>query len=331
MSRRVCAHAFVLAMTAAVAGCGDEELESELDTEGPPRVTAVTVPIDDMGIEAPAYCIDETADKVSVICFDEMGNYVADEQVTTLPVGWQVRLVFNELLDPDRAEELVVVRDERDQYGNPIKRGTLVRSQPVILTCNGTAIAYDGYYNPSGNHLSTPPGPSLVIRPLEQAPTSATCQVEVVQGESSPGFGVFDKEGNPVDAAAKGPFRFRTGPMAITGVSPGDAVAGVDLGVAPLVAFNVAIDPASVEAGGVARVRLRTAADDAEIAAVLTVEGGNSVRLTPASPLAPMTEYELVLYGGITDSAGGAPLVPAQEPQVLSTFTTGMAPAGALR
>jgi Bacterial Ig-like domain len=335
MSRLVCAHAFVLAMsTAAMAGCSDEGNESELDSEGPPRVTVVTVSAG--GGEVPAYCVGPEADKISVVCLDANGDYAFDgtQPVETSPGGWQVRLVFNELLDPDRAEELVVVRDpnnpgepERDQYGNPVLRGTLVSSQPVTLTCNGAPIAYDGYYNPSGNHLSVPPGPSLVVQALEVAPTSATCQVEVVQGQSAPGFGVFDKRGNPVSAPDRGPFTFRTEALAIAGVSPASDLEGVALDIAPLVSFNAPLDPDTLSVDGLGRVRLRTApegeVDGVDVEATLAVEGGNSVRLTPAAALSPQTRYELVVYSGIADAAGGPPLALDTEPAVQSTFTTG--------
>jgi len=342
MSRLVCAHAFVLALsTATMAGCSDEENESELDSEGPPRVTVVTVgtPGDPSG-EAAAYCLEPEADKISVVCLDETGNYVFDgsQPVETSAASWQVRLGFNELLDPDRAEELVVVRDpnnpnepERDQYGNPVMRGTLAGSQPVILTCNGQPIAYDGYYNPSGNHLSRPPGPSLVVLPLDGVPTATTCQIEVVQGESTPGFGVFDKRGNPVSAADRGPFTFRIADLAITGSSPGEeTVEGVTLDFTPLVTFNARIDPDTLSFDGLGRVRLRTVPEDGsdgvEVAATLTVENGNTVRLTPAVLLAPQTVYQLEVYNGIADAFGGPALELDVEPKVLGTFKTGNAP-----
>jgi hypothetical protein len=335
MSRQVCAHAFVLAMgTAAMAGCGEAGNESELDTAGSPRVTVVTVST--ANGEVPAYCVGPEADKISVVCLDAAGNYNFDDSqpVEAVPGALEVRLVFNELLDPDRAEELVELPnpdnpDEplRDQYGNPIMRGTLEGSQPVVLTCNGTPVAYDGYYNPSGNHLSLPPGPSLVVQALDPVPTSATCLVEVKQGESNPGFGVFDKAGNPIAANERGPFEFSTSALAITGVSPASEVEGVELDIAPLVSFNAAIDPDSLSPDGQARVRLRTAADDVDVAATLAVEGGNSIRLTPAAALAPETQYELVVFSGIADAAGGLPLMLDADPTVQSTFTTGTPPA----
>jgi hypothetical protein len=332
MSRLVCAHALVLAVSmATLAGCSEEGNESELDSEGPPRVTVVTLGIvGSADPEVPAYCLGPEADKISVVCLDAAGEYAFDDSqpAETSPIGWQVRLGFNELLDPDRAEELVVVRGpdgepERDQYGNPVMRGTLARSQPVTLTCNGAPIAYDGYYNPSGNHLSLPPGPSLVVQALGAAPTSATCQVEVVQGESAPGFGVFDKRGNPISAADRGPFMFRTAALGVTGAVPVIDATDVAVDVAPLVSFNAPIDPDSLSADGLGRVRLRTADGGVDVEAMLTVENGSTVRVTPTTALAPGTDYELVVYGGIADALGGPPLVIEEEPAVQSTFTTG--------
>jgi hypothetical protein len=331
MSRWVSARALVL--VTLVAGCADEELQSELDTEGPPRVTLVS--LGDESGETAIYCPDEDADKISVLCLDGAGNYSFDPEAVGLaaPVGGSVRLVFNELLDPDRAEELVQVRDElgnpaKDPYGNAILRGTLVNSQPVILTCNEQPVAYDGFYNPSGNHLSRPPGPSLVIRPVEAMPTGASCTVTVAQGETNPGFGVFDKSGNPVSAADRGPFSFQIAPLAITGASPANELEGVDVGFAPSVTFNVEIVPASLDGEDGQRVRLRTAADDVDVAATLAVDG-NTVMITPASPLAPETAYEVVVYSGIAESGGGT-LALETDPFVATTFTTGTpAPASA--
>lgn len=333
MSRLVCAHAFVFAMSTAMAGCSDEGYQSELDTAGPPRVTVVTVST--AGGEVPAYCVGPEAEKISVVCLDATGNYAFDDSVPVeaIATGWQVRVVFNELLDPDRAEELVEVPDPenpdqplRDQYGNPVLRGTLANSQPVVLLCNDEPVAYDGFYNPSGNHLSNPPGPSLVVQAAEQVPTSAECRVEVVRGESAPGFGVFDKSGNPVSDNEAGPFAFRIEALAITGVSPASGLEDVALDVAPLVSFNAPIDPATlVDGDGAARVRLRVAGGGAEVEATVAVEGGSSVRLTPAAALAPATSYELVVFGGIADAAGGPPLAIEAEPAVQTTFSTGMA------
>lgn len=339
MPRFVCAQSFALAAVAAtaLAGCGDEELQSELDTAGPPRVTTVTVPSQSAGGAVPTYCGDPDEDKISVICFDASGNYVfsGEEVADVPPLGWSVRLVFNELLDADRAEELVVARDPnnpdepaRDQYGNPIMRGTLASSQPVRLTCGGEEIAYDGFYEPSGNHLSSPPGPSLVIEPLDYAATESQCEIEVQQGETNPGFGVFDKRGNPIDADGRGPFGFRIAALAVSGASPTGGSEGVALDIEPRVVFNAPIDLATLEADGAPRILLRTAADGAEIEATLAVDGDSAV-LTPASALAPMTEHELVVLDGVADIAGGTPLALEGGSTVVATFTTGAAPASA--
>jgi hypothetical protein len=328
MSRWVFARALVLA--AVAAGCTDDGLQSELDTEGPPRVTLVTLGQWDAeantSVEAPIYCPPEDAGKVSVLCFDDSGNYAFDPAAAVFlaPADGLVRLAFSELLDPDRAEELVVVRGDdgqplRDPYGNEVLRGTLERTQPVILTCDEQPVAYDGYYNPSGNHLSFPPGPSLVIRPVERIATGASCTIAVVQGETNPGFGVFDKAGNPVSATERGPFAFQVQPLTVTGASPGE-VEGVVVGIEPVVTFNAPIDPASLGAGGAERVRLRAAADGAELAATLAVDG-NAVKLTPASALTPGTPYEVVVYAGIADVAGGT-LALDPDPTVVTTFTT---------
>ncbi|WP_428261156.1 Ig-like domain-containing protein [Haliangium sp.] len=325
----VCALTVALA---AVSGCDDAEIKSDLDTSGSPRVTSVTVSTEGAG-EAPTFCGDPDEDKVTLLCFDGDGLPIEPDPATDVtPQGWYVRLVFNELLNPDRAEELVIVRDSsapdgiaRDQYNDPVLRGTLENSQPVNLVCGGAAVPYDGFYNPSGNHLSVPPGPSLVVQARAYVATETDCTIEVVQGESTPGFGVFDKSGNPVDAGKRGPFGFRIAPIAVDTVDPDDEADGVALDAVAEVVFNAPVDAATLNDGGAARIVLREAGG-ADVAVSVSVDG-DTVTLTPTAALTPQTDYEIVVSGGVADIAGGPGLALAEDPTVLSTFTTGDAPA----
>ncbi|ACY18377.1 Ig-like domain-containing protein [Haliangium ochraceum] len=323
MSRFASARSSILAAATAAlvsAGCGGEDLPSDLDSAGPPRVltTLVGGPVDAFGatIDVPAYCAGPDEDKLSAACLDSSGEYSfdADQTVTTIaPAGWYIRIVFNELLDGDRAEELI-------DDGNGGLQGSLANSQPVSLLCNGEAVAYDGYYDAAGTHLSSPPGPALMILPQAQVPTEAQCEVEVVRREESAEFGVFDKGGNAIDSDDGGPYGFTIAPLAVANQSPADGVEGVALDVAPTVTFNTAIDAATLEDGDSPRVALRSGGEP--VAATLSAEGA-TVTLTPDEPLAPQTSYELVVLSGIGDGAGGAALSIEGDSQVLATFTTG--------
>lgn len=330
----------MLMMAVAAAGCEQDPLASELDSDGPPRVTAVAALSEALvaggasPAEATVYCGSAEDDKLSVICVGQDGAAISPGPVADVPpIDWYVRLVFNELLDADRAEELVVVSDPanpgeplRDQYGDAVTRGTLERSQPVTLTCNGAAVAYDGFYNPSGNHLSTPPGPSLVVQALSDVATGSECEVAIRRGETNPGFGVFDKSGNPIDPAQRGPFSFRIAPMAIASVTPPDESEGVALDVVPAVTFNARVEVDSLNESDDPRIVLRTA-DGAAVAVVLDVQGA-TVTVEPVDALAPETSYELVVNSGVSDVAGGPGLAVEGDSAVVSTFTTGPADSG---
>src|SRR5690606_23981306 len=104
------------------------------------------------------------------------------------PTSWYVRVMFDELLDPS-VEELVDVLDPVTMLPTGQFVGSLLNTQPVVLRCDNDGdgagapveIAYNGYYSPSGNRVTWPLGPSLVIQPIEprDVATSATCTVEL--------------------------------------------------------------------------------------------------------------------------------------------------------
>ncbi len=333
---RIMAIALLGSSLVVAPGCDDELLPSELDSAGAPRVISVAISSESAG-EVASYCAPEAdGERLSSIC-DNGATDVEDAP----PQGWYVRLVFNELLDADRAEELVSVLNDdgqevRDAFGQPVLRGTLVRSQPVTLRCGDSDIAYDGYYNPAGSHLTAPPGPYLRIEPVDFAATESVCTVEVKTGPSGEGglFGVFDKDGNNIDADKRGPYSFAIASLAVVGTVPIDerglmdealdnarADVGVDTTVS--VSFNAPIALASV-AGDEVRARLTVkdaAPDDDPVEVVISVAGA-SVVLTPASPLTLGTTYQVSLRSGIADIEGGTLDVgPADEWQVVSEFT----------
>ncbi|HSK01965.1 MAG TPA: hypothetical protein VK932_12015, partial [Kofleriaceae bacterium] len=182
------------------------------------------------------------------ICPEELGVQPA-ELTNAAPELWYVRIMFDELLDPT-IERLVPVLDE---MGNEtgVFNGTLRESQPVILQCEVagssgamqfTDVPYDGYYSPSGNAVTWPLGPSLVIKPLDPTtiPVNTRCRVEI------DGDKVRDKSGLPVPPDQRGPFTFKIAPAEIISISPGPGervnaeFGGVDL------TFNVEVDASSI-------------------------------------------------------------------------------------
>lgn len=113
------------------------------------------------------------------------------------PTSWYVRIMFDELLDPT-IEDLLPVLDPATMEPTGLFTGSLASTQPVILSCGGQAVEYDGYYSPSGNNVTWPVGPSLFIQPTtpQAVATSSTCTVELKEN-------VVDKAGNPVPAAQR--------------------------------------------------------------------------------------------------------------------------------
>ncbi|HET9992831.1 MAG TPA: hypothetical protein VFQ65_30055, partial [Kofleriaceae bacterium] len=170
-----------------------------------------------------------------------------NELTNALPETWYVRVQFDELLDPS-IEDLVA---NVDATGAPdgTYTGTLMNTQPVTLKCESVSgsglveVPYDGYYSPSGNAISYPVGPSLVIIPADPTvvATNSECTVTLKSN-------ITDKDGNQVPADQIGPYKFKIAPIQVLAIDPPDGgkqdpvAAGVDL------TFNTAIDEASLDA-----------------------------------------------------------------------------------
>ena len=272
-----------LAATVCVLGfgaCDAPEQASDLRPSGPPEVlTVLTATGDDSISELATFCkanddkrpslvpaasppADPHPDQVQV-CPDAT-SAPAEEVTNTFPTNWFVRIQFDELLDPD-VEELKPIRDTD---GNPTGQdeGTLVNTLPVTLECNGTAVAYDGLYSPSGNSLSWPLGPSLFIQPIDTSliATGSECSVSI---KSS----VVDKDGVAVPTDQQGPYRFKIAPLELTSTSL-DAIdpseppmtAGTISVTAPVqLTFNAAIDVTSLDAVTEVSLQLVTSCSDA--------------------------------------------------------------------
>jgi hypothetical protein len=224
---------------ALLGACADPDQPTDLRTHGPPDVTTVLVSSDlrtaidpdfpsspadlDRLIESATYCRigdEKRPDVVDLptiatlrVCPDDLAAPAdAAGMAQGAPPSWYVRIVFDELLDPS-IEELV---PELDAMMRPTGRvvGSLIRTQPVALTCNGEEVPYDGYYVPNGNRISWPLGPSLFVQPLSaiSVATGATCTVTIRDK-------VHNKAGASVPSDQR-TYMFRIGAMALRFSAP---------------------------------------------------------------------------------------------------------------
>lgn len=234
-----------------------------------------------------------------------------------------IRFVFSELLDPDieRLEEIEVDDDGDGQPDKTLFVGHIDQTQPFELNCGGQPVEYDGFYDPSGNTVTFPPGPALVLTPTEYvASGTADCEIslrDVVQ----------DKDGNSVvNAGMIGPHQFGIATMDVVGSSPAADEMGVDptfedaMGMiqGPVIDFNAPVDDATL-AGQF------TFVDEAGTAVPFTAEvDGTAVQLTLAAALAANTSYTISISATntIADIEGGE-LDLADDFEV--TFETGTA------
>lgn len=301
----------------ALISCTDENIASDLNTDGPPRVISVTVLSQAARGEAATYCASEdSGEKLNrQICPEDAET----TQVTDArPVGWYTRVVFNELLIAELVETLV---DENDD--GAYDYGTLAETQPVVLTCGGEEVAYDGYYVPNGSHLTNPPGPSLVVQPTEfVASSTQDCEITVKPD-------LMDKDFENITEA--GPYSFGIAPLSIVETLPADCSTGVE-DDRILVVTNVYqyLDPESLD-GTIELVAVAGDGTETDVPVTLELyipdpdndeEAGDpiSVKVTPTEGLAADTEYIVRVHSGMRDVAGGA--LELEEPYEV-TISTG--------
>jgi hypothetical protein len=240
--------------TLAVGACDDPEASTDLRPAGPPEVLAVLVFNDTVNeaIESATYCKKDDPKRPGKVGIPAYGLSpvvcpVDGSEVSMLtdawPDRWYIRIVFDELLDPD----IETLDPILDAMGNPTDtyHGSLATTQPVTLKCQGVDgttlldVEYDGYYSPAGNAVTWPVGPSLVIQPLDPTivPVESVCEVALKQI-------VRDKDGNSAEGRDLQPFRFQIAPVTVIASGPGDgdeispATGGVEID------FNVSVDPA---------------------------------------------------------------------------------------
>jgi len=238
------------------AGCLSEpDIKTNLRPEGDPEVLAVLThetaihckyvggTLDDKGpgfVQGVQICPQEAADFVATSC----ETCIAPAELA--PLGWDLRIVFDELLQADAVETL-----ECDEDG--ICVGHINTTMPVDLRCGGTAVAYDGYYYPNGNKESFPVGPAIVVEPDPAAltfATGSTCTLTINEV-------VKDKDGNTVaSGAGLGTFDLRIQDLSIVGTDPEDAEdpaerTTLDPDGTVAFVFNALIDGTSVTAADI--------------------------------------------------------------------------------
>ncbi len=232
----------------ALGACTDPTQNTNLRPDGDPVVLTVLVMNDAAGqvVEQATYCKpndEKRPQRVGLpdatardICPADLSKG-ADEVTNAYPDGWYVRIVFDELLDPS-IEELTEIKDPETGMGTDVFEGSIANTHPVKLECESVGggfveVEYDGYYSPSGNNVTWPLGPSLVIKPLEpkSVATNKTCRVTINDN-------VVDKSGNKVPADQRTPFTFKIAPIQVIAIDPPDDPNGT----APIDALQIYSD-----------------------------------------------------------------------------------------
>lgn len=326
--------------TCSLMACEDPVANTDLRPEGDPEVLSVLVmndPADLVG-ETATFCKandDKRPGFVAspvgglVICDEDDLSAGAEPVADAVPTdlsqggdgsgGWYVRVQFDELLDPN-VEELLPIVDPATMMETGLFTGSIANTQPVILTCAGVAVDYDGYYSPSGNSVTWPLGPSLFVAPTDRTSiaTGSDCTIEIKDV-------VTDKGGATVPSDQRGSggeYAFSIAPLALTKTSPKVAAAGAMPAVivpeSPVtLQFNAFVDATSLTPDEVI-ITEHTMADCSDAGtpaadAAKVIEGADGkIRLSLNTAGAdeawdPESFYSITFAAGngITDLAGG--------------------------
>jgi len=196
----------------------------------------------------------------------------------------------------------------------------------VGIQCGTIDVPIDldmSYWNPSGNQQVPAMGgfealgPAIVLVPLSGLPTNLGCSLKFSdtivdkqrQGVCAPAGGDMDAGCTPGDVSA---FSFTVEPLSVTPGSFLNAATGVNKSEPVLLIANTPLAAATVTAANI------TITPAPPVAPVVTLEMGRNIKLTFATPLAPLTQYTITLGEGITDTFGQ----PLPDP-IVFTFTTG--------
>lgn len=302
-----------------ITGCfSDPDLKTGLTPEGAPRVLAVLATDNNTGAEPPAFCRYDSAGNLDpkgpslvqgfIICPDTKAEFDMTGPAELEPLAWNVRTMFDELLNGDKVETLLDT--EPDAQGNPKPctadsdtcDGHIDTTLPFDVSCGGSAITYDGYYYPNGNKESNPVGPALILAPIDLAPTDTDCQFTIKPSV------VVDKQG---EAVPTGPnenvFTIHVKQLDVVETDPVDADAVADRGVlapdgAVVMLFNSLVDDTTVAA---AEVEIRNLDTNAVVASDYAI-ADNELDIFGAADL-PAGNYSASLKAAsiVSDVAGG--------------------------
>jgi len=220
----------------ALGACTDPAQDTDLRPEGPPEVLAVLVMTDAAAqlTETATYCKTGDAKRPAVVGLPDFTTAEVCPADISMPAtmvdnaypdGWYIRIMFDELLDPE-IETLTEIVDSNGE-GTGTFEGSIAASRPVELKCesvNGgmVNVDYDGYYQPAGNRVTWPLGPSLVIKPNNPKliATDTPCEMTILTDK------ILDKQGEAVPASDRGPYPFRVAPIKILATTPEDDADG---------------------------------------------------------------------------------------------------------
>jgi hypothetical protein len=301
MIGRTQGHLAATACVLVLGACSDPEERSDLRPSGAPEVLTVLVSNDAAGdgiLEGATFCklnddkrpglVPANPDGPVQVCPDDLSKS-ATEVDDAVPLSWYVRIQFDELLNPD-IEELLPIPD------SDLFEGSLAKTQPVVLSCGvpGVNVPYDGYYDVTGNSLTWPLAPSLVIIPLDPTtiPTSSACTLMLKADV------IVDKDGEHVPAAQVGPYTFKIAALDLVGTDPAPPRDATKPGtVAPedpvLLTFNAQVDATSLDPTTVTIREVTSCADT-----------GGTTRTAAVAPVdEDPTSIAISVAGAMTDPA----------------------------
>ncbi len=317
----------------ALIACDDPEQNTSLRPEGAPIVLSVLVGNDPSGFgETATFCRpgDEkrpgfVAVLGDIVCPEDDLSAGAETVTDANPLNPYVRFQFDELLNT-QIQVLTELPDADTGEPSGVFTGSIAAADPFVVTCNGVVVEYDGYYNPAGNSVTWPVGPSLVVAPLDPTtiPTGASCTVAIRAGV------VLDKQGEAAtDTQA---FEFAVAGLEFLGSDPEPVVIPEDPNVpVPRPAVISPTSPVSLFFNGFAEVasltpgevRIETVADctaavgsGTAVPAIIAGETGTILVGTVAGAegpeFAPDTTYILTFTAGaeVADTAGGTAELP---------------------
>jgi hypothetical protein len=228
--------AWFIALGILTPACDEQQPSgSELRPEGPPEVVAI-IGEAFLGPEGALYCkyvsgqLDELAPReIDGMPFCPLTEAEMTEVEGLDPLGWGLRIVFDELLAGEAVETL-----DCDLDDCPLV------AEPVALECNGVPVPTEGYYVPNGNKESFPVGPSIQVIPDSPFtfPTGSECTIQL-------GDVIVDESGEPVPADQTS-YTFEIAELALVEAIPSDG-AVLDADGAATFVFNANLDPIAVD------------------------------------------------------------------------------------